>query len=93
MDTDSENKPEINGGVHEVLAPICSRENVRAILFYAGAFGIELFWGLIWQMIEPLTWDDLYPISDLMTTLLIMAPLGSFLFSIVFGILTLYQQA
>ena len=78
--------------MHEEPAPLCSKENGRAILFYAGAFGIDLFWGLIWRTIEPFVLDKLYGTSDLVTVLWVIAPLGSVLFSIVFGILASFQQ-
>ena len=93
MATDSEHEKVVSRGIHKELAPLCSKENGRAILFYAGAFGIDLFWGLIWQTIEPFVLDRLYGTPDIMTILWMIAPLGSVLFSIVFGISASFQQA
>ena len=89
----SEGKEGVDGGIYKELAPLCSKKNVMAFLFYAGAFGIDLFWGLISQIIEPFVLDKLHGTSDLVTILLLIAPLGSVLFSLVFGTLASFKQA
>ena len=89
----SEGKEGVDSGIYKEPAPLCSKKNVIAFLFYAGAFGIDLFWGLISQIIEPFVLDKLHGTSDLVTILLMIAPLGSVLFSLVFGILASFQQA
>ena len=89
----SGSKEEVDDGIYKEPAPLCSKKNVMAFLFYAGAFGIDLFWGLISQTIEPFVLDKLHGTSDLVTVLLMIAPLGSILFSLVFGILASFQQA
>ena len=89
----SGSKEEVDDGIYKEPVPLCSKKNGIAFLFYAGAFNIDLFWGLISQIIEPFVLDKLHGTSDLVTILLMIAPLGSVLFSLVFGTLASLQQS
>ena len=68
------------------------RKNCSAFFFYSGAFTIELFWGMIWSLIQNFVIHKLHESDGLLDVLFIIAAFGNLLFSLVFGTLASFQE-
>jgi hypothetical protein len=82
-------KPDRVEALKELLS---SRENCRAFFFYSGAFIIDLFWGLIWSLLENFMIHQLHESAGLLDVLAIIAAFGNVLFSLIFGYLASVQK-
>jgi hypothetical protein len=69
------------------------RENYRIVLFYTGAFVIELFWGLIWGLLKSYLQEKLHTSMSFVLGVFMCIPLGGIFFSPLFGFMASVQQS